>query len=67
MYPRDIPEVIDGEIYYDEEYSFPADHWASQFYYAALFKGMITRDEFPLEQIDAEITRYQMSIVLHNL
>lgn len=67
MYPRDIPEVKEGRIYYDTDYSFPADHWAAPYYYAALFKGMIKRDEFPIEHIDALITRYQMSIILYNL
>jgi len=67
MYPRDIPEVIDGKIYYFDDYAFPENHWAARFYYAALFKGMITREEFPIERLDSEITRYQMSIVLHNL
>jgi len=67
MYPRDIPEIKDGKIYYDAEYTFPADHWAAQYYYAALFKGMIKRDEFPVENLDSVITRYQMSIVLYNL
>jgi len=67
MYPRDIPEVINGNIYYDTDYAFPANHWASQFYYAALFKGMIKRDEFPVENLDTLITRYQMAIILYNL
>jgi len=67
MYPRDIPEVIDGKIYYYDDFAFPAEHWAAPYYYAALFKGMITRDEFPIEGLDNNISRYQMSIVLHNL